>query len=206
MTGWYLIRALGFVSLLAFTGSITLGLASTVGARTPAGADARLIRQLTHRSLAVLGLIALAGHMVLTVLDSYVDVPLTATILPFGSGYRPLAIAVGVIALYAFVVTAVSGWSRGRFAQSPAAARVWRVIHSCAYLGWAASIYHGFTAGTDTHTWWAMATYAVCTAAVGIALVIRGIAARDTRYTSNRLVIPSADYADQSHQPQEVGR
>lgn len=170
---WYLMRSLGFVALLALTGSTTLGALATTGEETPDGLDRRLLRQLAHRSTAVLGLAALVLHLVAAVADSYVDVPVVAALLPFGSGYRPLAMAIGVLGLYAVVVTALSGWLRGRLAGSARFARSWRAIHVAAYVGWLLSMAHGLLSGTDTRTWWGVATYAVCGAAVAGALLVR---------------------------------
>lgn len=173
MTLWYLMRAFGFVSLLALTGSAALGALATLGGPTPDALDRRLLRQLVHRSLAVLGLVALALHIVCAVVDSYVDISLPAALLPFGSGFRPVGIAVGVVGLYALVVAALSGYLRGRLAVSPAAARRWRAVHATAYAGWVLSVAHGLFAGTDTHTWWGTAVYAASGLTVLIAFLTR---------------------------------
>jgi sulfoxide reductase heme-binding subunit YedZ len=173
MTIWYLIRSLGFVALLALTLSTVLGALSIGGAATPVGIDRRLLRQLTHRSFGVLGLVALALHIVLAVVDKYVAVPLTAAVLPFGSGYRPVAMAVGVLGLYALIATTVSGALRGSTAASDAAVRGWRVVHASAYLGWVLSMAHGLFSGSDTATWWGIATYLGCGVGVVVALIVR---------------------------------
>lgn len=173
MTLWYLIRSLGMVSLLALTASTTLGAMATSGAGTPDGIDTRLLRQLAHRSLGVLGLTALVLHIAIAVVDKYVAVPLTAAVLPFGSGYRPVAMAVGVLGLYALIVTTLSGAVRTSMASSPSGTRNWRLLHASAYLGWILSMVHGLFSGTDTSTWWGIATYLACGIAVIAALVVR---------------------------------
>lgn len=173
MTLWYLIRSLGMVSLLALTVSTALGALATSGAGTPDGIDTRLLRQLAHRSLGVLGLVALVLHIVIAVLDKYVAVPLTAAVLPFGSGYRPVAMAVGVLGLYALVLTLLSGALRASVASSPTGTRSWRLLHPSAYLGWVLSMAHGLFSGTDTSTWWGIATYLACGIAVIAALAVR---------------------------------
>lgn len=166
MTLWYLIRAFGLVALLALTASTALGALSTVGS-----ADGRLVRQLVHRSVAVLGLVALGVHLTLVVADTFVSVPLRAVLVPLASSYRPVAVGLGTLALYAFLLAAVSGLVRGRL-PAPSA-RPWRVLHAVAYLGWALSMLHGITAGTDTRTPWALAVYAACGLAVASALLLR---------------------------------
>lgn len=182
MTLWYLMRALGFVALLALTGSTALGALATLGGTAPDALDRRLLRQLVHRSLAVLGLIALALHIVAAVVDSYVDLSLPAALLPFGSGFKPVATGVGVVGVYALVVAALSGSLRGRLAISPAAARAWRSVHVAAYAGWVLSVAHGLFSGTDTHTWWGTAVYAASGLTVLIAFLVR-ILGEDLRRT-----------------------
>ena len=169
MTLWYLARALGFVALLAFTASTALGALATTAPRTAVGRRDRLVRQLVHRSVAVLGLVTLTLHAAAIVADAFVDVSLPSTLVPFTAGYRPVAVGLGTLGLWAIVMTAVSGASRGRLAASAAVARRWRVVHRLAYLGWALSLAHGLLAGTDTRQPWALATYAACAVAVGTA-------------------------------------
>lgn len=173
MTLWYLIRAFGFVSLLALTLSTALGALSTSGAHNRDAMDTRVVRQLAHRSIGVLGLVALGLHIVAAVVDSYVDVPVTAAFLPFGSGYRPVAIAVGVLALYALIATILSGALRVPIASSAGGARSWRVVHASAYVGWVLSMAHGAFSGSDTHTVWGVATYLISGLVVAVAVVIR---------------------------------
>ena len=173
MTLWYLMRAFGFVSLLALSGSAALGALAVVGGDGPEGLDRRLLRQLVHRSTAVIGLVALLFHIICAVVDSYVDVSVWAAVLPFGSGFRPVAMAVGVVGLYALVVAALSGALRGRLAASPGAARGWRTVHGAAYAGWVLSVAHGLFSGSDTHTWWGTATYAACGLVVVVAFLLR---------------------------------
>lgn len=162
---WYMIRALGLVSTGAFTLSAVLGASSVRSGRTPGAMDRRLVRQLVHRSTALIGLGALLGHVVFVVLDTYVTTSVTGVLIPFSAGYRPFALGLGSIALYAFLLTAVSGWLRGGFAGR-ISDEVWRRIHYAAYVGWALAIGHGFLAGSDSHTRWAQLGYLACVALV----------------------------------------
>ncbi|MEX0429730.1 ferric reductase [Nocardioides sp. DS6] len=170
---WYLMRAFGLVSLIALTASTALGALATVGGTDPVALDRRLLRQLVHRSCAVIGLVALVLHIVCAVVDSYVDVSVSAAILPFGSGFRPVATAVGVLGVYAVVAAALSGALRGRLAASARAARCWRAVHTAAYAGWLLSMAHGLFSGTDTHAWWGAAVYAASGLAVFAAFLTR---------------------------------
>lgn len=169
MTLWLIARSLGFVALSAFTASVVLGLtSSSIGSPR-----SRYVQQLVHRSLAAIALVALSGHFVSLVLDSYVDVPWSTALVPFTSGYEPLAVTLGTLAVWSFLVTAVSGMARGRLAGTTVSPRVWRWLHRSAWAGWVLSVGHGLLAGTDSSTTWAVVTYAVCVSAVAGAALVR---------------------------------
>lgn len=175
MTLWYLARAAGMVALIAFTASTALGALSPRRRRAPGpeDVDRRYLLQMAHRSAAITGLLALAAHVVFLVMDSYVNVSVSGALIPFTAGYRPFALALGTVGVYAITLVAVSGAARGRLAASPRAARVWRSVHTMAYLGWALAMAHGVLAGTDTGARWSTAVYAACGGAVAVALAIR---------------------------------
>lgn len=175
MTLWYLARAAGLVALIAFTTSTVLGAMSPRHARAPRAhdIDRRYLVQMAHRSAAITGLLALTAHVLLLVMDSYVNVNLGGALIPFTAGYRPLALALGTIGVYAITLVAVSGAARGRLASSPGAARAWRSIHALAYAGWTLSMAHGVLAGTDTGARWTTAIYVLCGSAVAVAVAFR---------------------------------
>ena len=172
MTTWYLIRSLGLVAYLALSLSLALGGASTTSARSPGAIDRRVVRQLLHRSVAVLGLVALAAHLVLVVLDSFVPTTLPQVLVPMTATYRPVALGLGSLAMYAFVLAAVTGWARSAIAGA-LSERAWRLIHASAYVGWMLCLAHGILAGTDTGRLWSWAAYAGGVLAVGGALAWR---------------------------------
>jgi predicted ferric reductase len=126
----------------------------------------RYIAQYVHRVGAGLGLGVLALHVGTILADSFAHVGVTGALIPFTSGYRATAVALGTLAAYLFVTVAVLGFARGRMAASAGATRVWRGVHTLAYLGWAAAVVHGFTAGTDSGVGWVRFVYLASIAAV----------------------------------------
>ena len=177
---WYMIRALGLVAIGAFTVSAVLGASSVRGGRTPGAMDRRLVRQLVHRSTALIGLGALVGHLAFVLIDTYVPTSLSGMLVPFTAGYRPFALGLGSLALYALVLTAASGWLRGGFAGRVSDV-VWRRIHFASYVGWALAVGHGFLAGSDSHTSWAELGYVGCLALVAGAAAWRFLGAEPDR-------------------------
>lgn len=188
MTLWFLSRAAGMVALLAFTVSMVLGVLAARPRRgsTVRQLDRRFLTQMAHRSAAITGLVLLATHATLMVLDSFVPVSVSGALVPFAAGYRPLALGLGTIAVYAFVAAAISGALRGRVAGSDAVGRRWRYVHLSAYAGWALAMGHGVLAGTDTQSWWAISIYVTCALAVITATTVR--IGAETRHRNNPLV------------------
>lgn len=172
MLTWYLIRSFGMVAVVALSASTALGALASVGGTTPQGLERRTLRQLVHRSVALIGLAALALHLVLTALDSFVPAGWSGVFVPFGSSYSRFSVGLGSIGMWVLVLAAVVGLLRHRLttAMSPAA---WRRIHATAYAGWALAMAHGLITGTDSGTTWARLTYLVCAIAVGVAVVVR---------------------------------
>jgi methionine sulfoxide reductase heme-binding subunit len=177
MTLWYLARAAGAMALACFTLTVVLGaLAPTV-----ARAGMRFGLGYVHRAAAVTGLVLIAGHLTAVITDSYVNIGPSVVLWPLGSSYRPFAVLLGALALYAFVFAAVLGAVRGRLATSEAFSRRWRVLHGIAYLGWGLSITHGLLAGTDRGSVWMLWLDLGCLAAVAFAVTIRLQADADHR-------------------------
>lgn len=171
MTIWYLMRACGLVALLAFSIAVGLGALSTVGWHP----ERRLLHQLLHRSIAGLGVLFLVLHLTFVVLDTSVPIPVGAVLLPFTASFRPLAVGLGTLAMWAMVLAVVSGLARGalRGSSTETSERTWRILHGASYVGWALSIAHGVLTGTDTGTWWTTATYALCALTGTVALTMR---------------------------------
>src|ERR1035438_10398741 len=87
---WFVSRASGLVLLVLFSVVIVLGVASRMGAgprRWP-----RFVFVELHRTLALFLIAFLALHVLTAILDPFVSIGWTATVLPFTSGYRRLAI------------------------------------------------------------------------------------------------------------------
>ncbi len=94
------------------------------------GRDRRVLRQLAHRSAAVVTLAMLSVHATLLVVDSYLDLSLPGALVPFTAGYRGFALGLGTLAAYALLVVALTGAARGRLAPSFVASRTWRAVHA----------------------------------------------------------------------------
>jgi hypothetical protein len=160
---------------------VTLTLATALGAfgsGRAGGHDARalsrrVVLQFSHVAASVTGLALLLVHGAAIALDPQSGVGASATVIPMASGYRPLAVTLGVLAMYTLAFVALIGSARGRLSASARAARVWRLVHALAYVGWAAAMAHGLLAGTDSSLPLVQLLYLGCGALVTAAVAAR---------------------------------
>jgi len=124
-----------------------------------------------HRTLALFGIAFLALHVLTAILDPFVSIGWAATVLPFTSGYRTLAIGLGTLAVNLGGAVLLTSVARGRLGF-----RSWRAVHWLAYLAWPAAFAHSLTAGNDLGIWWVAVTDWGCAAVVATAVLARLIA------------------------------
>ena len=166
---WFVSRASGLVLLVLFSAVIVLGVASRMGAgprRWP-----RFVFVELHRTLALFLIAFLALHVLTAILDPFVSIGWTATVLPFTSGYRTLAIGLGTLAVDFGGAVLLTSVIRARLGF-----RAWRAVHWLAYLAWPAAFAHSLTAGNDLGIWWVAVIEWTCVAAVATAVLARLIA------------------------------
>jgi len=163
---WYATRATGLVALVLLTASMALGLLSSVRFQRPAWP--RFVTLGLHRNLALLALGFTAVHVLTTVLDSFVSIPLQDAFIPFISSYRPIWVGLGAIALDLMLALIITSLLRTRMGL-----RNWRVVHWTAYLCWPVAVLHGLGTGTDTPVRWVLVLTGCCVLAVAALTVWR---------------------------------
>jgi sulfoxide reductase heme-binding subunit YedZ len=167
-TFWILARAAGLTAYVLLTASVLAGL---VVKSRPFG---RALRAATavdlHRTLALLGLGALALHGTALVLDKTVQIGLLALVIPGTASYRPLWTGLGVLAAELMLVVYASFSLRRLIGQ-----KAWRRLHWTTYLLFLLATLHGIAAGTDSGRAWAQALYAGSLAAVAFAVAWRAL-------------------------------
>lgn len=179
-TIWLLARASGLAAYALLTGSVLAGL---VLRSRPFG---RAVKAATvtevHRTLALLGLVYLAAHGTMLVLDSTVRISPLALFVPGLASYRPLAVSLGVVAAELMVLVYVSFRFRKRIGV-----KAWRALHWFTYVVFAAATAHGLAAGTDSAEPWARGLYLGAVGAVAFATAWRALtAAKPTRGATTR--------------------
>jgi sulfoxide reductase heme-binding subunit YedZ len=177
-TFWLLARASGLTAYALLTASVLAGL---VLKSRPFGRALRAASVTdVHRFLALLGLAMLALHGGALLLDRTVKITPAALLVPGASAYRPLPVALGVVAAELTALIVFSFSLRRRIG-----ARSWRRLHWATYLVFGLATVHGLTAGTDSAQPWARSLYLGALGAVLFATAWRALT-RPTRTATER--------------------
>jgi sulfoxide reductase heme-binding subunit YedZ len=183
-TFWLLARAFGLTAYVMLTLSVLIGL--MLRARPFRSLRPAAVTDL-HRVLALLGLMALAGHGVALVLDSTVHVTVPALFVPGLIAYRPVWTSLGVLAAETMVIVYASFSLRKRIGT-----RNWRRLHWATYGIFAAATIHGLAAGSDSSRPWAFALYLGAVGSVAGATVWR-VLVPPARVRPRRPVVPQRE-------------
>jgi predicted ferric reductase len=162
---WVLIRATGITAWCTLTAIVAGGLIAA--ARRSGGKPAPRVAAL-HRRLVPLGLGMLAAHLSLLLIDTYEPFTVVEILVPFTASWRPLAVALGIVAFWLIVLT----WSLDRV-HSRRGRRWFRWAHLLSYAAWPLATAHYVLAGTDALSAWSLAILVGGTAAVVAGLLAR---------------------------------
>jgi hypothetical protein len=180
----FLLKYAGVFALIGMTTAVGVGLLATD--RIVMRPGHRVVAQSVHRGVSLGALAALIVHVALEIVAHKVGV--LDVVVPFLSRFRTLYTGLGTLAADLFVLIAVTGFLRGRFAGKWPWA--WRSIHAAAYAAWPLSVVHGLLGGRTAKPYvdW---SYGGCLALVAIALAIRVVAT--VRNDNEKLAHPVPD-------------
>ncbi len=182
---WYATRATGLVALVLLTMSMALGLLASVRYQRPRWP--RFVTQGLHRNVSLLALAFTVAHVLTTVLDGFVSIPIQDAVIPFIGSYRPFWLGLGAIAFDLMLALIVTSLLRTRMSH-----RVWQAVHWTAYLCWPVAVLHGLGTGTDTPVRWVLVLTGACVATVaGLMLwrLLRGWPARPLASTAGAVAV-----------------
>jgi methionine sulfoxide reductase heme-binding subunit len=171
---WYATRATGLMALVLLTISMALGLLSSVRFARPAWP--RFVTLGLHRNISLLALAFTVAHILTTVLDSFVSIPVQDAVIPFISSYRPLWLGLGAISFDLMLALIVTSLVRTRMSY-----RWWQVVHWTAYLCWPVAVLHGLGTGTDTPVGWVLVLTGACVLTVAALTIWRLVRAWPVR-------------------------
>lgn len=140
---WYIARSTGIVSWALVAAAVVWGL--LLSTRLLQGRPAPKWLLDLHRHLGGLAVTFTAVHLVGLVADSYTHFGLADLLVPFASAWKPMPVALGVVAMYLLVAVELTSLVMKRIPR-----RQWRWVHLTSFgLFWLGTL-HGITAGTDS--------------------------------------------------------
>ncbi len=147
---WLASRALGVVALVLVALSVGLGLAMASRSARGPGSPAR-VKQL-HEATALTALIAIAGHGLTLLGDSYLRPGLAGIAMPFAMANQPAWTGLGIIGGWLAAILGLSFYVRRWIGP-----KLWRQMHRWTLAVYVLAVIHTLGSGTDAGTPWLLA-------------------------------------------------
>jgi predicted ferric reductase len=179
---WTSSRAAGVAGYLALSLDVIFGLLISSGVADRWIARGRTVE--IHQWLSGASLALVATHGLLLLGDSFIRFDLLDMIVPFIDPYRPVAVGLGVLAVYtAFLID----WSFSL--RRTIGVATWRKLHYLTFLLFVLATAHGVLAGTDARLPWMAAMYATAVGSVAAFALYRvlPVSRAPMRYTMAKL-------------------
>lgn len=184
---WYVTRAAAVSAYVTLTGTVLWGIARSL-VRVSQVRSRRAIWLLdeAHPFLALLTAAFVALHLLSLVFDPLIPFSLLNLLLPIGEPYRPMAAALGVLALYSLAIVQFSSWLRRYIAHAR-----WRALHYISFAVFALVTLHGLLAGSDAGEPWMRAVYLAGSGAVAVLVVARIVWPREKQPAGGVITRPA---------------
>ena len=170
---WYLTRASALIAWVLMTMSVLWGI--LLSTRVMRRIDNPAWLQDLHRYLGGLTLLMVALHMVTLMLDGWLQFSITETLVPFATDFKPLAVALGIIAFYIlFAVQATS------LVMNKLPRKFWKGLHYSSYVALLLVALHAGWTGTDVGAWWYRVLAIVLIGVATISVLVRIITGTKT--------------------------
>lgn len=170
---WEVARVGGMLALVLSTASVVIGLALSLKVRS--STFPRFITNELHRYVSLLTIVFIVAHGLAVWFDPFTAFAPSEVLVPLVAHYRPLWIAMGVVAGYLMVAVYASEWIRSRIGYA-----WWRRFHYVSFAVFLLGILHGMGTGSDTTTAWGIAVYVLCVGSVAVLLILRLLAQRSS--------------------------
>ncbi len=163
---WEIARAGGFMAYGLLTASVAIGLIVSLKWRSPRWT--RFITTELHRFVTLLSLVFTALHTLMVAIDPFIKFSPLEVLVPFVSHYRPLWIALGIIATYLAIAVYFSERIRPFVGYA-----WWRRFHYLSFIVFALALIHGIGTGSDVRTPWAIGLYVTSVVLIGALILVR---------------------------------
>jgi methionine sulfoxide reductase heme-binding subunit len=169
-TLWYLTRTAAVGAYVTLIVTVILGMLRTIARRS--GEQLTWLVDEFHAFFAAITGILILAHLVTLYLDPFLPFALKDLLLPLpDQPYKPLAVNLGVCALYCMIALLLSSWARRRLAYG-----FWRNVHNLSFVALALVTLHGLLAGSDVDEPWMRALYGIVGGGIGFLILWRLLA------------------------------
>ncbi|WP_136708969.1 2Fe-2S iron-sulfur cluster-binding protein [Agromyces sp. H66] len=169
---WYVSRASAIVAWSLLTATVLWGV--LLSTRVLRAADNPAWLKDLHRYLSGTAIVMTLVHVGSLLLDPYLRDETgfgpVAALVPFASEFRPLPLALGIVALYLMAAVALSSLMMRVIPR-----RAWKAMHFASYAVVALVAFHAAFAGSDTGTWWYIMVSTALIVATMLAVVVRQV-------------------------------
>lgn len=108
-----------------------------------------------HESLGIGALLATLVHVGVLSVHEFLPFTWSEILIPGRASWKPMAVGLGILALYGLTVLSLSFYFRSWIGQ-----KTWRLIHFGSFGVFLAALLHGIQAGTDTDSPMMLGLYA----------------------------------------------
>jgi sulfoxide reductase heme-binding subunit YedZ len=163
---WYTARAAGVIAYLLLSFVVVLG--TTMAGKATLRRWPQFALEDVHRFAGLLVGTFVAIHIITVAIDSWLPFSVPSLAIPLLAGYRPVWVALGIVAAELLLALAVANHYRRRLPY-----RFWRRAHYLNFVVWTAATLHGIGGGTDRSSPWLLAAYGLAVGAVATTVTIR---------------------------------
>jgi methionine sulfoxide reductase heme-binding subunit len=185
---WIASRSLGVVALVLTAVSVGLGLA--MSSRLAKGAEPRARIKQLHEATALGGLLAITGHGLALLGDSYLHPGLSGVAIPFETSYRSFWTGLGIVGGYLAAVLGLSFYIRGWIGP-----KLWRQLHRWTLVVFVLGVIHTIGAGTDAGTLWLTVILVATAAPIALLTALRWLSTSEPgQGRRRRIPLPSEQF------------
>lgn len=163
---WFVTRSSAILAWILLTLSVVWGI--LLSTRVARRVDSPAWLQDVHRHLSGVALVLVGLHVGSLLLDPFINMSFLDILVPGASRYRPLAVGLGIVAMYLLIAVYLSSLIHDRMPR-----RAWKGIHYASYAVVLGVAFHAGWSGTDVTELWYRVVAGVLIGLTAFAVVLR---------------------------------
>ena len=174
---WYISRASAMIAWALMTASVLWGI--LLSTRVMRRVDNPAWLQDLHGYLGGTSLVMVGLHMVSLMIDSWLSFTAAEVLVPFAADFKPLPVALGILAFYLLVAVQGSSLILKRLPR-----KFWKGLHYSSYAALLLVSFHAGFTGTDVGSFWYKIVSIALISVAAIAVILRILAGKRGSRTS----------------------